>query len=153
MYNFLSRHINPFLPCVSFQVVTVTLALICVAKYIFENDYVRTRSRTVSDGTLVTNGDVGHLQKDTVSNGNAHRGTMNGEVPVTGGGDGITIARKALYHIGEGVSALVKSVTNDNVCLLLIFRGLNIIWSRWAQKGGRICNHNLYRTALLWKEL
>ena len=140
MYNFLSRlrHVNPFLPCVSFQVVTVTLALICAAKYIFENDYVRTRSRTVSVRTLKTNGDVGHLQKDTVSNGNAHHGTMNGEVPVTGGDDGITIARKALYHIGEGVSALVKSVTNDDVCLLLIFRGFNIIWSGWLQKSSHM---------------
>ncbi|CAB3994563.1 3-hydroxy-3-methylglutaryl-coenzyme A reductase, partial [Paramuricea clavata] len=125
------------------QVVTVTLALIFAAKYIFDNDYVRTRTRTMNgtipNGTLI-NGDLknatvanghaqngsvgnGHLQNGAVSNGGY--GKMNGEVSAASEVDGITIARKALFHIGEGlqekVTALVnsatmaaKSATNDN---------------------------------------
>ena len=96
--------------------ITVTLALIFVAKYIFEDDYVRTRSTSSSVGAL-SNGDGAHLHEDSVCNGDIHRGTaMNGEVPATDSNDGVTIARKAWHQIGEGVSALVKSVTNEEVC-------------------------------------
>ena len=96
--------------------ITVTLALIFVAKYIFEDDYVRTRS-TSSSGVALNNSDVAHLHEDCVCIGDIHRGTSwNGEVPATDSNDGVTIARKALHQIGEGVSALVKSVINDEVC-------------------------------------
>jgi hypothetical protein len=95
---------------------------------------------TLPNGTL-TNGDLkngtvanGHAQNGSVGNGHLLNGAvsngghcrMNGEVSAASEVDGITIARKALFHIGEGlqekVTALVnsatmaaKSATNDNV--------------------------------------
>ena len=81
----------------------------------------------VHNGTIM-NGDV---HSGTIMNGNVHHGSaMNGDVPVASGDDGMTKAKKALFHIGEElqekVTALVNSATmstkssaNDNVSISL----------------------------------
>ncbi|XP_028399125.1 3-hydroxy-3-methylglutaryl-coenzyme A reductase-like [Dendronephthya gigantea] len=106
------------------QVITVTLALILTAKYIFDKDHVPSRTRTSDDTILhdtstdsdskdvtVTDGTIAGRQDqsgDLTNNG----GTTNGDISHNGGA--IINARKAFFQIGEGLSALVKSVTNDN---------------------------------------
>ena len=95
----------------------MTLALIFAAKCIFESDYVRpkTAKGTLKNDTPV-NGDLNN--PTTVLNGESkvEDGTVNGEVSATNGDDSITIARKALSSISEGiqekVSALVNSATS-----------------------------------------
>lgn len=98
-----------------FQAITVTLALIFASKYIFENDYVRPSAltSTILSGTLA-DCKVKNISVDTGA----------GEVCCDTDG-GIVVAKKALFHIGEGlqekVTALVKSATNDDVCDFFVF--------------------------------
>jgi hypothetical protein len=95
---------------------------------------------TLTHGDLknAQNGSVGngHLSNGAVSNGDVHHSTKNGDVPVASGDDGLTIAKKALFHIGEGiqekVTALVNSATmaamsatNDNVCDFYVVNSLS----------------------------
>lgn len=101
------------------QAITVTLALILTARYIFDKDHVPSMTRTSagdSKNAEVTDGTIGDRRihnGDLVKSG----GTMNGDVPQDTSADGsLNNARKAFFQIGEGLSALVKSVTNDNVC-------------------------------------
>ncbi|XP_046864929.1 3-hydroxy-3-methylglutaryl-coenzyme A reductase-like [Xenia sp. Carnegie-2017] len=97
------------------QVITVTLALIFAAKYIFENDYVRSSTKTIQNGELFD----GTLKNGTLKNGLVKKGSfnyLNGNLSrVENDPDSMTIARKALFTIGEGlqekVSALVSSAT------------------------------------------
>lgn len=111
---------------VLYQVITVTLALIFAAKYIFENDYVRSSTKTIQNSELFD----GTLKNGTLKNGLVKKGSfnhLNGNLSrVESDPDSMTISRKALFTIGEGlqekVSALVssaamaaKSATLDNV--------------------------------------